>query len=111
MFEYIQEESLTIPASISINLSKVQNLRMADPLSLATAVIGLVDFANEVAKSLYRKYHDFTQAPREMPEIAHHITFCSGLIDLFQESVSELQLPERLETSAVNHVLEVRTIT
>ncbi|RDW58139.1 hypothetical protein BP6252_13550 [Coleophoma cylindrospora] len=58
-----------------------------DPFSILVGSLALTEAANKVAGKLMDTYRDFKSAPREMVEIADQVTFCSGLVDVFANSV------------------------
>ncbi|RDW91016.1 hypothetical protein BP5796_02181 [Coleophoma crateriformis] len=58
-----------------------------DPFSILVGSLALTEAANKVAGKLMDTYQDFKSAPEEMVEIADQVTFCSGLVDVFANSV------------------------
>lgn len=81
-----------------------------DPFSIIASSVALVEMANKVATILVDTYRDYTNAPTEMVEIADQITTCSGLVDVFANSIKGTKLPRHFHSVAQNLVDQVSLI-
>lgn len=81
-----------------------------DPFSIVVGSVALVETANKVATILIDTYRDYTNAPTEMVEIADQITTCSGLVDVFANSIKGAKLPRDFHSVAQNLVDQVSLV-
>lgn len=79
-----------------------------DPFSIVVGSVALVETANTVATVLIDTYRSYTNAPAEMVEIADQLTTCSGLVDIFANSIKGTMLPRDFHYVAQNLVDQVR---
>ena len=73
-----------------------------DPFSVVVGSVALVETANRVATVLIDTYREFTNAPTEMIEIADQMTTCSGLVDVFANSIKGAQLSRNFQYATQN---------
>jgi hypothetical protein len=73
-----------------------------DPFSVVVSSVSLVETANSVATVLIDTYRSFTRAPIEMIEIADQMTTCSGLVDIFANSIKGTKLSKDFQYAAQN---------
>jgi hypothetical protein len=81
-----------------------------DPFSIVVGSVALVETANNVATVLIDTYRTYTNAPTEMVEIADQITTCSGLVDVFANSIKGTKLPKEFHYVAQNLVDQVSLV-
>ncbi|KUJ24424.1 uncharacterized protein LY89DRAFT_22533 [Mollisia scopiformis] len=80
-----------------------------DPFSVTVGAIALAETANKLASSLTDRYSAFSSAPKEMLEIASHVTMCAGLVNVFAQSIddrSEDDFPKSFRQDASFLVLQ-----